>query len=275
VSPSRAIADRLGIFARTFPRDTPDAVAAEVARAGYVLAHWNFVAIGLPTLAEGVDRETFGRVRTAFDARGVAIPSVSATFNIAHPDRERRRRETIEAGSLIARTPTLGATVATLCSGTRDPRDMWHGHPENESAAAWSDMRATLDVLLDAADTAGIRLGIEPEPGNIVRDAPTAARLLDELGAEAPAGIVLDPANLLAGAGSGERERILGEAVDLLGPRVVSVHLKGAAPVGVDRVTRVPLIVQDVREADAARVREELLSRPCGGPAPSASASAG
>ena len=200
----------------------------------------------------------------------MAIPSVSATFNVADPDPDRRRRETAEAVELIARVPTLGASVATLCSGTRDPHDMWRSHPGNEHPEAWKDMRATLDVLLDAASTAGIRLGIEPEPGNIVRDAPTAALLLDELGPAAPVGIVLDPANLLAEVGRADHERVLGEAIDLLGARVVAVHLKGGGAVGLDRVARVPLIVQDVRDADAARVRDELLSRPCGGMAPAA-----
>ena len=74
---------------------------------------------------------------------------------------------------------------------------MWRAHPANTDRSAWSDLRRTLDPLLEAAREAGIRLGVEPELANVVRDAPTAARLLDELGADAPIGIVLDPANLL------------------------------------------------------------------------------
>jgi sugar phosphate isomerase/epimerase len=70
-------------------------------------------------------------------------------------------------------------------------------HPDNGSERAWSDLRRSLDLLLDAATRAGIRLGVEPEPGNVVVDAPTAARLLDDLGADAPIGVVFDPADLL------------------------------------------------------------------------------
>ena len=226
----------------------------------------------------------FARIRAAFDAHGIAIPSVSATFNAAHPDRDRRRRETAAAVELIARVPRLGASVATLCSGTRDAHDIWRDHRDNASAEAWSDMRATLDVLLGAAAAAGIRLGIEPEGGNVVRDAPTAARLLAELGPAAPVGIVLDPANLLARAGPRDRERILDEAIDLLGPRVVGVHLKGlgadgpeASPVleRLGRLGPVPLIVQDVGEAEATGVRGALLRRLSRPWAPSASASGG
>jgi sugar phosphate isomerase/epimerase len=74
---------------------------------------------------------------------------------------------------------------------------MWRAHSGNTDPSAWSDLRRSLDPLLEAAREAGIRLGVEPELANVVRDARTARRLLDEVGLEAPIGIILDPANLL------------------------------------------------------------------------------
>jgi sugar phosphate isomerase/epimerase len=276
VSDERPLSRRLGIFARTFPRDTPEAVADAIAAAGFAMAHWNFAAIGRPTLAEGVDRETFARVRASFDRLGIAIPSVSVTYNVVHPDRDLRRRQTRSAVELIARVRSLGADVATLCSGTREPADMWRAHPENAEPASWSDLRDTLDVLLDAADRAGIRLGLEPEPGNVVRDALAAARLLAELGADAPIGIIFDPANLLTPATIADQAALLTEGIGLLGHRVIGVHAKdvprsGPGPPGqreldyhlvfglLARLPPVPLIAQDVDESDAARVHDDLL----------------
>ncbi|HSO55741.1 MAG TPA: hypothetical protein VL330_24025, partial [Actinomycetes bacterium] len=95
------LAGRLGIFARTFRRETPQEVAAAVARAGYPLAHWNFAAIGRPTLGGDVGQAQVAAVRGAFDGAGVAIPSVSATFNVIHPDPERRAAQTAQAVRLI------------------------------------------------------------------------------------------------------------------------------------------------------------------------------
>jgi len=63
---------------------------------------------------------------------------------------------------------------------------MWRAHPGNLASDAWTDLRRTLDALLEAAHEAGVRLGIEPEPGNVVRDARTAARLLAELATTRP-----------------------------------------------------------------------------------------
>jgi len=251
-------------------------VAPEVRQAGYAIAHWNFAALGRPTLADGVDDEEFARVRTSFDAVGVAIPSVSVSYNIVHPDKEFRERQTAAAVELIGRIRLIGADVATLCSGTRDPDDMWRIHPDNDKPDAWSDLRATLDVLLDAAAAAGVRLGVEPEPGNIVRDASVAARLLDELGPDAPIGIIFDPANLLSPATIAQQKEVLTDAIDMLGARVIGAHAKdvvgsgySAAGAGMmdyhlvfrllSRVAPVPLIAQDVLESDAARVHDDLV----------------
>ena len=270
------LAARLGIFARTFRRETPREVAAAVAGAGYALAHWNFAAVGLPTLATSVDEARFTEVRQAFDGAGLGIPSVSGTFNAVHPDLELRTRQTAQAVRLIGLVPELGADVVTLCTGTRDPEDMWRAHPDNTAPAAWSELRRTLDPLLEAARDAGVRLGVEPEHGNVVRNAPAAARLLAELGDDAPIGIVLDPANLLTPDTVARQSEILGAAVDLLGDRVVGVKAKDVVTAGYSaagagmmnypavfaqlaRIAPVPVIVQDAAEDDAARVYADLL----------------
>ena len=259
---------RLGIFARTFRRSTPAEVAAEVQQAGYALAHWNFAAISLPTLATDLPDATFADVRAAFDAVGIGIPSISATYNVIGPDTDRRSAETAQAARLIRRANSLlGVEAVTLCSGTRDAEDIWRAHPDNAKPEAWHDLRATLDVLLDAASDGGVLLGIEPEPGNVVRDAETAARLLGELGDDAPIGIIFDPANLLSPETFGDQTRILTEAVDLLGPRIIGVQLKGSDLDYqlvfrlLENVPPVPLIVQDVTEADAGNFRRDLVVR--------------
>jgi sugar phosphate isomerase/epimerase len=266
---------RLGIFARTFRRSTAAEVAAAVRDAGYALGHWNFAAIGLPTLTDDVTE--FVGVRAAFDGVGITIPSVSATFNLIHPDTDFRAELIERATRLIGLAGLLGADVVTLCTGTRDPQNMWRDHPDNTRPEAWRDLRAGLDVLLPAAVEANVTLGVEPEVGNVIRDATAAARLLDELGVDAPIGIIFDPANLLSPATIDRQEEILTDAVDQLGPRIIGVQAKdvvesgysaaGAGSMDFDLLfglldgIEVPVIVQDASEDDAARVRADLIRR--------------
>jgi sugar phosphate isomerase/epimerase len=269
---------RFGIFARVFPRPSAARVAEAVRLAGYETVQLNLSSFGYPTLPGSDDGPDFAAARAAFTGAGVDIWSVSATFNTIDPDEHHRRVNTEAAVRLIGHAPQLGAGVVTLCSGTRDEANMWRAHPDNSSPAAWSDLRATLDQLLPAAAAVGVRLGIEPEPGNVITDAAVAAKLLAELGGDAEhVGIVLDPANLITPQTAPQQARILDEAFALLGGHVVGLHAKdvvadgefaaaGLGALDYNHIAQlhsrldhpVPVIVQDTTEADAVRVRAFL-----------------
>ncbi|MFD2082325.1 Sugar phosphate isomerase/epimerase [Actinopolymorpha cephalotaxi] len=274
----------LGIFARVFSRPTAAGVAAAVAEHGFTTTQLNLSAFGRPTIPDPPTDPTHpdgpldhARVRADFAAAGVRVWGVSATYNTIHPDVATRRRRTAAAAAFIPYAAQLGAEVVTLCTGTRDTDDIWRRHPGNDEPAAWHDLRETLDVLLPAAEGAGVRLGVEPEPGNVVTDAGRAGRLLTELGSDAHlVGIVLDPANLLDPATAGDQKRILTAAFDALGDSVVCLHAKdvvtsGYAAAGTGLLDydlvlalhatlprRVPVIVQDATEDDVPRVRDFL-----------------
>ncbi len=270
-----------GIFARIFPRPSADEVAGAVAGAGFGLTQLNLVAFGLPSLPDPDGppdrRPDYGAIRAAFDGAGVTIWGLSATFNMIHPDLARRRRDSRAARELVANAARLGATCVTLCTGTRDPEDMWRAHPENTAREAWSELREGLEPLLVAAEAGSVRLGIEPEAANVVRDAACARRLLDELGADRRhVGIVLDPANLVTPGTLVDQEAILAEAFATLGDDVACLHAKdvvaggyaapGSGGLDFDLVYQlrqtlprpVPVVIQDTAEDDSPRVRAML-----------------
>jgi sugar phosphate isomerase/epimerase len=134
--------------------------------------------------------------------------------------------------------------------------------------------------LLPAAEGAGVRLGIEPEPGNIVSDAGRASDLLAELGDDARLiGIVLDAANLVTPATAFDQDRILRHAFSVLGAETVCLHAKDVVDTGAyaaaglghldyDLVfdlhaalpVPVPVVIQDSAEDDVPRTRQFLLS---------------
>jgi sugar phosphate isomerase/epimerase len=271
---------QLGVFARIFTRLRAEDVAAAVADAGFTLTQFNLSCTGLPTLPPEEMDLGFPATAVAFSARGVKIWGLSATYNAVDPDPERRGEATQRAKCLIDKAPGLGAEVVTLCTGSRNAEDMWRYHPDNLSEDAWRDLRATLDQLLPAAERAGVRLVIEPEPGNVVADAALGRRLLDELGEDARlVGIVLDPANLVPESAVTRQDEILRQAFAALGPQTVALHAKdvvpggGYAAAGLGRLdydlvfelyetlpVPVPVIIQDAVEDDVARTRDFLLA---------------
>lgn len=263
----------LGIFAKVFGPAAPRMVADAVSDAGFATAAVNLSAFGRPTLDSSLTANEARSIASDFRAAGVGVWGLSGTFNAIDPDEARRAATTADCVALIRHAPDLGAEVVTLCTGTRDATDMWRPHPDNVTRAAWRDLRATLDTLLMAASDAGVLLGIEPEPGNVVADEHAARRLLAELGADAEhVGIVLDPANLLTVQTLPAQRRVLGDAFAELGAKTIAVHAKdvvasgyaaaGTGGMDYDLVMRlhaglpqdVPVIAQDLRADDAPRV---------------------
>jgi sugar phosphate isomerase/epimerase len=166
---------------------------------------------------------------------------------------------------------------------------MWAAHPDNGSAQAWRDMRTELDLLLAAAEEADVLLAIEPEPGNVVRDADAAVRLYAELADDAArVGIIADAANLLAGRAPATHARILEHAFDALAERIVCLHAKdlvtwerslaGQGVVDYGHVAslyarhglRAPVIVQDVTPGQASAALDYVRERFAQGETPPA-----
>jgi len=214
----------IGIFSRTFSSDTLGGLLDAIASHGVSQVHFNMKGAGVPNLPEEIDAKLCTGIRSAFAERGLIMCSLSGTYNMIHPDPRQRELETGRACRLIQSCPQMGASIVTLCTGTRDPVDMWRRHPANHQPDAWRDLLATLGRLLPAAENSGVILGIETEPNNVVNSAAKARRLLDEL--RSPnLKIVMDGANLFDEDLSDMRG-VLHDAFQLLAPDIVMVHAK-------------------------------------------------
>ena len=224
-----AIPMQLGIFAKTFSRPTLGETLDAVAGHGLYCIQFNFACVGLPTLPENIAPEVLTAIRRELAARQIVIAAVSGTFNLIHPDIEQRCDGLRRLPVLAAACARLGAPIITLCTGTRDPTDMWRRHADNDSPSAWRDLLTSLGEALLVAEAHGVTLGIEPETANVVNSARKCRRLLDEL--KSPRlKVVMDAANLFHPGDLPRSGEILDEAFDLLGPDIVLAHAKELNP---------------------------------------------
>ena len=216
---------QLGIFAKIFARPTVEEVFAAVARHHLRCIQFNFACAGLPSLPDQIDPGLAKRIFKAATGHHLAIAAVSGTFNMIHPDAKQRREGLRKLGIIAAACEPLGTGLVTLCTGTRDPENMWRHHPDNDSPEAWRDLTVSMTKALTIADKHGLTLGVEPETGNVVSSARHARRLLDEM--KSPRlRIVMDAANLFHPGDLPRMEEILDEAFDLLGNDIVLAHAK-------------------------------------------------
>lgn len=218
---------RLGIFAKTFARGELGATLDAVVDHGLDVVQFN---MALTTLGETLPRRpvpatTIAAIRAKLVARDLTVAALSGTYNMAHPDREVRADGARRLADLIRVAEALGTTVVTLCTGSRDPADMWAWHPENASAESWTTMFASVIEAVAVAERHGVTLAFEPERNNVVSDAVLGRRLLDEVASPALR-VVLDPANLLDAGSLHRQSEVLDQAFQLLAADVVLGHAK-------------------------------------------------
>ena len=216
---------QLGIFAKTFPGNTPAAVLQAVRAAGYLVAQYNMACSGVDAMPDFIPEGVDEAVAVAANTSGVRLAAVSATYNMIHPDPAVRRRGHASLRIIAGASRAMGTGLLTLCTGTRDPDDQWRRHPDNDAPEAWRDLLASMEVALPIAEEYDLNLGIEPELANVVDSASRARRLLDEI-ASPRVKIVIDPANLVETEPAEEQRRIIAEAIDGLGDRIIMAHAK-------------------------------------------------
>jgi sugar phosphate isomerase/epimerase len=222
---------RVGIFAKKFARpslgETLDAVRAH--RIGCV--QFNMSCAGLPTMPEEIPVELADRIREEMYRRDLMMAAVSGTFNMIHPARAKRRERLQRLGVLASSCGRLGTSVITLCTGTRDPDDMWRYHPENDSPGAWRDLLVSMEQAVRVAEEHEVTLAFEPEVNNVVDTAEKGRRLLDEIRSQRLK-VVMDAANLFREGELPHADEILDKAFDLLGEDIVIAHAKDVMNTG-------------------------------------------
>lgn len=215
----------LGIHLGTFQQPTLEEKLDAVVRHGLSCVHFNFKSVGLASMPERIDDALVDRIVREMAARRLTIATLSGTFNMIHPDVEARREGLRRLEVIAGAARPLGTQVVTLCTGTRDPSDMWRFHPDNRAPEARQDLLDSMAEAIEIAARADVTLGIEPETGNVVDSAPAARRLLDEL-ASPRLKIIMDGLNLF-GLGSFDRlHEVLDEAFVLLGTDIAVGHAK-------------------------------------------------
>jgi sugar phosphate isomerase/epimerase len=220
---------RIGIFARTFARSSPEDVFDALVGYGLGETQFNMSVAGLSSLPDEIAPALADRIRVAAAGRQVALVAVSGTFNMIHPDEEVRRDGLRRLGVLASTCDRLGTSTITLCTGTRDPEDMWSWHPDNARPEAWRDLIATMQGALEMAEEHGVTLAFEPEAANVVDSAEKGRRLLDEMRSPRLK-VVMDAANLFDAGDPTRRlsrsEEILEGAFELLGEDLLLTHAK-------------------------------------------------
>ena len=219
----------VGVMTRMIHRPTLEQVADAIRGFGLDAIQLNLSSAGLPSLPEELGEERAHQIGDVFRTRSLVVAAVSGSFNAIHPDPTVRTAYIRRARLLVSRCRALGTSILTLCTGSRDPNNMWRSDRENSTPAAWQDLVATLRQLIPVAEDHGIMLAFEPEVVNVVGTVQKARQLIEELGSPSLR-VVIDPANLVRPSDLPDTRPLLQEIFSTLGPHIALAHAKDVLP---------------------------------------------
>lgn len=215
----------IGIFSKTFARPTLGAVLDAVAEHGVHAVQFNLSCAGVEEIPDVIAPTLVATIRQEMAARGITMSAISGTFNMIHPDMAERQAGLRRLRTLAAACESLGTSVITLCTGTRNTASMWRSHPDNGSEDAWRDLVVSMHETAAIAEEYGVTMAFEPEVSNVIDSAQRARRLLDEIGSPYLK-VVMDGANVFHKGELPHMTAILTEAFDLLGNDIALAHAK-------------------------------------------------
>ena len=197
---------QLGVLTSEFPRTSLSATLDAVASHGIPTVQFQLGSAvptipietslirGLEVLGEFVNDDLCQEIAQQLTDRKITMSAVDGTFNMIHPDKDRRAAGLRYLRKLIESCPALGTSVVTLCTGSM-AEIMWDRVPENDSETAWAALVASMKEAASAAEENDVNLAFEPEVNNVVNSAEKARRIIDDVGSD-HIKVLMDPANI-------------------------------------------------------------------------------
>ena len=216
---------QIGIMSGTFDRATLEAELDAVANHGIRCMQFGLSSAGVTELPTHIDSGLCDRIREDMAARNIAMTALGGTYNMIHPDLQRRADGLRNLRVLAAACERLGTSVITLCTGSRDPDNMWRRHPDNDTPEAWEDLVVSMRQAVEVAEEYQVTLAFEPEVANVVDSAIKARRIIEQIGSPYLK-VVMDGANIFHAGELPRMREMLDEAFALLGEHIAFAHAK-------------------------------------------------
>ncbi|SFF17615.1 Sugar phosphate isomerase/epimerase [Paenibacillus catalpae] len=167
----------------------------------------------LGKLSPGLAQEVGG----AFAEQGVRIAVLGCYASLVDLDDDVFRHNVDRFKEHLRSARHFGAPiVATEVGGVTDPERRGQ-HVERLNRA--------LEELVEEAERWGVTIGLEAAQGHMIDTTETLAEAIERFPSSC-VGVVMDPCNLMNPARFENQDHTMREAFRLLGPRIVSAHVK-------------------------------------------------
>ncbi|MEG1516506.1 MAG: sugar phosphate isomerase/epimerase family protein [Clostridia bacterium] len=217
----------LGIFSPEVYANSPAELFRKIKAYGFEQVQFDFLSVCDEEMPAFISDATLAECKLQAERNGVKISVLNGTYNMCHPEKAVREDGAKRFWEICRAADALGCPVVSLCTGTRTRDNMWMAHPENCKPEAWTDLSASVEKALEAAEAYHIVLGLETEASNVCHSAEKVQRLIRDMRSDRLR-VIMDCANLF-GAGTAHKAMVrdvIRKGFDLLGEYVVVAHGK-------------------------------------------------
>lgn len=165
-------------------------------------------------------------LKKIFAKNDLDIAVLGCYLNLATPDEEAYQKNVDKYKAHIRFASLLGTGVVGTETGAVNTGYKYE--PANHTEEALQIFIKNVRPVIEYAEKMGVIFAIEPVFKHIVCNPKRARRVLDEI-ASPNLQIIFDPVNLLDISNYEQRDEIIAEAIELLGPDIAMVHLKDFA----------------------------------------------
>ncbi len=198
---------------------------ADVHNLGFACGHLALAKVidEFPTTDEALTPGLAMYIKNVFAKNHVDIAVLGCYLNLANPNKEQLEKTVHRYMAHIRFASWLGCGVVGTETGA--PNETYSFTPECHTEEALQLFIQNVRPVVKYAEQMGVVFAIEPVYRHIVWNPKQARRVLDEI--HSPnLQIIFDPVNLLDIANYQDRDEIIREAIELLGPDIAMVHLK-------------------------------------------------
>ena len=198
---------------------------ADVHHLGFECGHLALAKVidEFPTTDEAMTPGLAMYIKNVFAENKVDIAVLGCYLNLANPNKEQLAKTVHRYMAHVRFASWLGCGVVGTETGA--PNEEYKFTPECRTEEALQLFINNLRPVVEYAEKMGVVFAIEPVYTHIVSSPKRARRVLDEIGSP-NLQIIFDPVNMLNIENYRNRQEVIEEAIDLLGPDIAMVHLK-------------------------------------------------
>jgi len=216
---------RIGVRAHDFGKLPTEELAARIAAKGL-----SCVQLALSKAIAGIDLKPGQlnpgmafHIGQAFHRHGLQIAVLGCYINPIHPDPDTRRALLSHFEEHLRFARDFGCGLVALETGS--VKADYSYHADNRGEPAFQTFLSSIARLVEEAESLGVLVGIEGVTTHVISTPARMRNVLDAIGSN-HLQVVFDPVNLLSADNCRDQDRIMKEAFDLYGDRIVAVHAK-------------------------------------------------